>query len=134
MYDVNMKALFTHIDSLLNKGARFVPLLLRLGLAVVFIYAAVSSTLTPNEWIGYLPAVLTDMFPAEVLLKVFSVFELFLAVWLLSGVYVRYGALLAALTLTGIVVSNFSLFAISFRDIGLICAALALAVSPEKQD
>jgi uncharacterized membrane protein YphA (DoxX/SURF4 family) len=126
-----MKASFVRIDSLLSKGSRFAPLLIRIGLAVVFIYAAVSSTLSPDEWVGYLPPVLTALFPADILLKVFSVYELILAVWLLSGVCVRYAGLLAALTLTGIVVSNFSLFAISFRDIGLIFAALALVVYDE---
>jgi hypothetical protein len=63
------------------------------------------------------------------LLKFFAVYELVLAAWLLSGVYVRYAGLLCAATLAGITLSNFSLFAISFRDIGLMFAALALAVS-----
>lgn len=132
-YDVNMKVFFVRLDSFLNKGSRFAPLLIRIGLGVVFVYAAVSSTLSPNEWIGYLPPVLTALFPAEILLKVFSVYELILAAWLLSGVYVRYAGLLVALTLAGIVASNFSLFAISFRDIGLIFAALALVVYDEKK-
>lgn len=134
MYDVNMKAFFSHINSFLNQWSRFAPLLLRVGLAIVLLFAAVSSTLSPNDWVGYLPAVLTSIFPAEALLKVFSVYELVLAVWLLSSVYVRYAGLLVAATLAGIVVSNFSLFAISFRDIGLIFAALALVISPEEQD
>ncbi|HEU5122015.1 MAG TPA: DoxX family membrane protein [Candidatus Saccharimonadales bacterium] len=123
-----MKALFTRVDDFFRKGARLAPLFLRLGLSIVFIYAAVASTVSPSEWIGYLPAPLKATFPAEGLLMVFSVYELILAVWLLSGVYVRYAALLTALTLTGIVVSNFSLLSISFRDIGLIFAAIALVV------
>lgn len=109
-----------------------VPLFLRLGLATVFLYAAISSTLAPNEWVGYLPGLLTDRFPAATVLKVFSVYELLLAVWLLSGIYARYAGLLCAATLAGIVASNFSLLAISFRDIGLIFAALALACNKEK--
>lgn len=107
------------------------PLLLRIGLATVFIYAAVSSFLDPNEWIGYLPSFLTSIVEAETLLPFFSVYELLLAAWLLSGVYVRYVALLCAATLAGIVVFNFALFAISFRDIGLVLAALALAAYKE---
>jgi len=112
-----------------NKG---VPMLLvRMGLAVVFLYAAISSFLDPREWLGFLPPFLTSLVDGEILLKVFSVYELLLAAWLLSGVYVRYAGLLCAATLAGIVVSNFSLFAISFRDIGLMLAALALAVGKE---
>ena len=131
VYDVNMKDILLKIDAILTSKPSLPSLFLRLGLATVFIYAAISSTLSPNEWIGYLPSILTDHFSPTALLKVFSVYELFLAVWLLSGVYVRYGALLCAATLAGIVASNFSLFAISFRDIGLIFAALALAFMGE---
>lgn len=101
--------------------------LLRIGLATMFLYAAISSFLQPNEWIGYLPSFVSSLFDGEVVLKLFSVLEIALAAWLLSGVYTRYAALLAAAMLLGITVSNFSLLAISFRDIGLAFAALALA-------
>ncbi len=104
-----------------------VSVLLRLCLATVFSYAAISSFISPNEWVGYLPPMLTNLVDPKLLLHIFSVYELALVVWLLSGVYIRYAALLCALTLGGIVVSNFGLFAISFRDIGLTLAALALA-------
>lgn len=113
------------------RGNNLSQLLLRLGLATVFLYAAISGTLNPREWTGYLPDILTNHFDAALLLKFFSIYELALAVLLLGGIYVRYVGLLCALTLVGIIVSNFSLFAISFRDIGLACAALALAVSDD---
>lgn len=101
-------------------------LALRLGLAIIFGYAAISSFANPQDWIGYLPSILTDHVSGNTLLRIFSVYELLLAAWLLSGVYVRLAALLAAGTLAGIVVSNFELFAITFRDIALIFAAFAL--------
>jgi uncharacterized membrane protein YphA (DoxX/SURF4 family) len=129
-----MKQILSKFDSFLARQSGLSRLFLRLGLAIVFLYAAISSTLNPNEWIGYLPPLLTDRSDGAVLLKFFSVYELILAAWLLSGVCVRYAALLCAATLAGIVVSNISLFAISFRDIGLAFAALALAVSPESKD
>lgn len=112
-------------------NTKIAPLLLRIGLATVFMYAAVSSFIDPNEWVGYLPSFMTKIVDAETLLPLFSIFELTLAAWLLSGVYVRFAALVCAATLAGIVVFNFSLFAISFRDIGLIFAALALAAHKE---
>ncbi len=102
-------------------------LFLRLGLALILLYAAVSSFVSPNDWVGYLPGTLTDRFSADVLLKIFSVYELLLAGWLLSGVYTRYAALLVAATLGGIVVTNFELFMITFRDMALILACLSLA-------
>lgn len=124
-----MKRLLAAIDSMLSNKPALTPLLLRAGLAIVFVYAAISSFVSPEDWVSYLPRFLTDHVSASTLLPIFSVYELALAVWLVSGVAVRYAALLCAATLAGIVVSNFSLLPISFRDIGLLMAALALAFS-----
>jgi uncharacterized membrane protein YphA (DoxX/SURF4 family) len=126
-----MQKIIRNINAFLDRH-NFAPLLLRMGLATVFIYAAVSSYLDPREWVGYLPSFIVENFNAEALLKLFSVYELLLAAWLLSGVYARYAGLLCALTLAGITVSNVSLFAISFRDIGLMFAALALMFTKEQ--
>lgn len=113
--------------------AAWSQLLLRIGIAVVFLYAAISAFIDPNEWIGFLPPLITENFKAETVLHIFSVIELVLAAWLLSGAYVRWAALFAAAMLSGIVVSNFSIFQISFRDIAIIFAALALAAMPEAE-
>jgi len=107
-------------------------LLLRLGLATMFLYAATSSFLAPDEWVGYFPQFMRDIVPAETLLPIFSIYELLLAFWLLSGVYVKYAALLCAATLTGIVAANFQLFVVTFRDMALIFAALALYAEENK--
>lgn len=113
------------------KKTNLTPALLRAGLATVFLYAAISSFKNPQDWIGYLPKFARDQISGNTLLHIFSVYELALALWLLSGRYVKYAALLAALTLGGIVLSNFSLFAITFRDIALIFAALALVFAKD---
>jgi uncharacterized membrane protein YphA (DoxX/SURF4 family) len=108
-------------------------LLLRGGLTVIFLYAAISGYVNPQDWVGYLPGILRDNFDPNLVLHFFSAYELVLAAWLLSGVYTRYAALLCAATLAGIVTSNLSLFAITFRDIALIFSALALASMSEEQ-
>ena len=108
------------------------PLLLRTGLVVAFGYAAISSLVSPNDWAGYLPSILTSHISATLLLHVFSVYELLLVAALLSGVYLRYVALLCAATLGGIVLSNLSLLPIVFRDIALFFSALALAFAAEE--
>lgn len=120
-----------HMNTLIDRISA--ALLLRIGLAIIFLYAAVGSLTNPQEWIGFLPGILRDMFPADLLLKVFSGYEALLVAWLLSGVYVRFAAILCAATLGGIVVSNFQLFEITFRDIALIFAALALAIIDTKE-
>ena len=106
-----------------------VPRLLRIGLALVFLYAGVASFVDPREWVGYLPVLLTEYFPTDLLLTMFAVYELALATWLLSGIHVRYAGLVCAATLAGIMLANPSLLHVTFRDIGLLFAALALAVT-----
>ena len=105
--------------------------LLRIGLAFVFVYAGVASLQHPVEWIGYLPAFMTKIIATTTLIKFFAVYELALAVWLLSGKYLRYAGLLTALTLLGIVATNPTQLIITFRDVGLACMALALVFQAE---
>lgn len=107
-------------------NTRVASLLLRTGLATVFLYASISSFMHPNDWIGYLPNFARNALDPKILLKGFSAYELILALWLLSGKYTKYAAGLAAMTLAGIVIFNLSLFAITFRDVALIFSALAL--------
>ena len=103
-------------------------LLLRFGLAFVFGYAAISSLLSPNDWIGFLPSFMTHIVDGHLLLKAMSAYELVLVMWLLSGWQTKYAAFLGALTLAGITFANLSLLPISFRDIGLMFGALALGL------
>lgn len=102
--------------------------LLKIALSIVFLYASIGSLVSPQEWVGYLPTIATHFVPAELLLKIVSAYELLIVAWLLSGKYTPYAAGAAALTLAGIITANFSLFIITFRDIALIFAALALGV------
>jgi len=105
-----------------NKSAGV--LLLRLGLAFIFLYAGIASLISPNDWVGYLPGFISSHRPD--LLKAFSAFEIGLGLWVLSGRYSKYAAAAAAMTLAGAVVFNLNSFIVTFRDIGLICAALSL--------
>jgi uncharacterized membrane protein YphA (DoxX/SURF4 family) len=105
---------------------RIVSWLLRAALALVFLYASISSFTSPQDWVGYFPQFLRDIVPGSILLPFFSIYELALAAWLLSGWYTKYAALLAAATLAGIVTFNFQLFLITFRDMALILTAIAL--------
>jgi len=112
-----------------NTNPQLVALLLRLGLAFVFAYAAIDSLIHPNDWIGYMPHMLTGFIKADLLLKIVSIYQLILVGWLLTGRYIRYAAILCALTLAGITATNLGVFAITFRDVGLLAAALALVFS-----
>ena len=101
-------------------------LILRLALAFVFAYAAIDSLLHPSDWVGYMPHVADNIISRYTLLTIVSIYQLILVVWLLVGRYARYAAVLSALTLAGITVVNLSIFSITFRDVGLLLAAVAL--------
>lgn len=103
-------------------------LLLRIGLAFVFLYAALSSFLEPLNWVGYIPSWVRGIVPEELLLTGFSVFEIVLALWLLSGKYTFVAALVSAGVLFGLTVVNLAILDVVFRDVGLVFAALALAL------
>jgi|SRR3989344_1830641 len=103
---------------------------LRLGLAVVFFYAAISSFLSPQNWIGFFPRFLQVSW----ILTLFSVYEMILGLWFLSNKKVFYASILSALTLFFIVVFNITLLDVIFRDIAIFFMALALAaLSYEKR-
>ena len=101
---------------------------LRIGLSVAFGYAGIGSLLQPDIWVGYLPTFISKLDSALIILKFFSISELILVVWLLSGWKVRYAAIIAACMLGGIVSANISDLTIGFRDLALIFSALALAL------
>tara|TARA_B100001971_G_C17759881_1_gene319632 strand:+ start:139 stop:495 length:357 start_codon:yes stop_codon:yes gene_type:complete len=104
-----------------------VRLLLRGGLAFSFLYVAINSFLEPQNWIGFFPVWMLNLAGDSMLLGAFSIFEIILALWLLSGKKGMYAALVSAGLLLGIVVMNLGALSLIFRDISLATAALALA-------
>ena len=106
---------------------------LRLGLAFVFGFAALSSFFEPETFAGYFPAFLPSSWATE-LLPVFAVYEVLLAVSLVAGRQTYRAALLSALTLAAITVANPDAFEVLFRNVAIACAALALAAQtrPER--
>ncbi|MBI2146736.1 hypothetical protein HYU22_05345 [Candidatus Woesearchaeota archaeon] len=106
----------------------FTSFFLRLAIAVPFLYAAIAALLQPEAWIGFIPGWVQAFIPANLLLPGFSIYEIVLSLWLLSGKKVVYSASVAAVTLALITITNLTVLDIVFRDIGLILAAVALAV------
>lgn len=111
-------------DEVLN----IVSLILRTGLAFVFLYAGIAALGDPGSWIIYMPAFLQQLVPGPALLGGFSVLQIILALWLLTGKALGYAALIALLFLTGIIVFNLFIFAVIFRDVAIWCSAAALMV------
>ncbi len=110
----------------------FILLFLRLGLAFTFLYAAIASFIDPNSWVGFLPSWIKNIIDGNILLTIFSVYEIILGLWLIYGKWLYYGSILAVLTLFGIVVTNIGAFDLVFRDVGLLLAAIALMLLSKK--
>jgi uncharacterized membrane protein YphA (DoxX/SURF4 family) len=108
------------------KHKQLISLLLRLGIAISFLYAAVSSLINPNAWISFLPSVIIKSGFAPALLIAFSVWEIILGLWLISRRYIRVAAWFAFATLIIIVGANISAMDIVFRDIPILSSAAAL--------
>src|SRR5258708_13976827 len=110
-----------------------VKILLRISIASVFLYAAAAATLQPNNWIGYIPPFIRGLFPSQIILPAFSLYQLLLSIWIISARKTIYAASLAAITLLGIIGSNFKQTDILFRDFAIFFAALALGATDRKK-
>lgn len=105
---------------------------LRIGIAAVFLYAAIASLVEYSNWIGFIPLwfrnLTSPLISSETLLFGFAIYQIVLALWLLLGRKTAAAAVLSAVTLFGIMAVNLGAFDIVFRDIAVLFAALALAL------
>ena len=106
----------------------FACLFARLGIGFVFFYSAISSFINPNAWIGFLPNFLSLIAPKEIFLTIFSVFEIFLGLWLFSNKKIFHAAIISAITMFGVVIFNLGALDIVFRDIAILFSAVSLAI------
>jgi uncharacterized membrane protein YphA (DoxX/SURF4 family) len=107
---------------------KYAVLILRIGLAFVFAYAAYGQLTNPDAWIGFFPSFLMGIFSESVLSYSHALGALVLAIWFLSGWKTFYAASLSAIALAGVVIFNLGAIDIVFRDVGLVLAAVALAI------
>jgi len=103
-------------------------MLLRVGIAFSFLYAAFGGFLNPNSWIGFIPAFMTSILPAKTILVMFGVTEVLVALGLLFMKNPFWPAVLSGLMLLGIIVFNLPQFEILFRDVPIVLMSVALAV------
>lgn len=115
------------------QNQKLVTILLRISIASVFLYAAVAATLQPLNWIWYIPQFARDIFPGQYLLWGFSLYQVALSLWILSGKKTFYAASLASFTFIGIIVANLTDINVLFRDFAIFFASLALAVGSYKK-
>jgi uncharacterized membrane protein YphA (DoxX/SURF4 family) len=102
---------------------------LRYGLAMVFLYFGFSQLMQPAVWAGIVPqwALALSGLSGETVVRINGVFEVAAAALLLLGVWVRYVAAVLALHIAPIALT-LGLEPEGVRDFGLAAASLALAL------
>jgi len=115
-----------------SRSDRLSSLLIRLGLAFVFLYAAIYMTFFPENYINYFPKFMRDLVPGYLLLHAFAVFEVVLSLFLIIGRFTFIAAIISFLTMFALTVVNMDRFSVLFRNVSIILSALALAIQSRK--
>ncbi len=103
--------------------------ILRIVMALVFLYFGFSQMYNPDAWTGFVPQKLIDISPftANNLVMMNAMLELSLGIFLILGLYTRFSSLVLSLHLFGI---SFSIIPTSLplavRDFGLAFATLVV--------
>lgn len=107
----------------------FAPIVLRLGLAGVFIWFGLSQIFDPNAWVSYIPdlAIYFIGMPAVALVLINGIFEVAMAILLAFGIWVRPVAGLLFLHMCGIV-ATVGLDSIGVRDIAIATGLLSVTL------
>lgn len=116
-----------------SKSERLSSLLIRLGLAFVFLYAAVFMTISPEKYIDYFPKFMRDLVPGYTLLHVFAIFEVILSFFLIIGKFNFITAIISFVTMFALTVVNLDRFSVLFRNVSIILSALALVITSRKK-
>lgn len=108
--------------------------LLRIAVAVSFLYPPLSALIDPYSWIGYFPQFLMELAGDHqmLMLHVFGGVEVLLALWILFGKRIFIPSVIAAVMLFAIVLLNWNQMEVLFRDISIALAAIALALMNRK--
>lgn len=108
--------------------------LIRMGLAFVFLYAAVYMTFAPEKYIIYFPDFMRTLVPGNPLLHIFAIFEVVLSVFLIIGRFTFIAAIISFLTMLALTVVNLDKFSVLFRNVSIILSALALVILSKKNE
>ena len=108
-------------------------LALRIGVAFAFLYPPFAAIGDPVSWFAYFPAFIRNLpLPQDVILHGFSLVEVVIAVWILSGKRILIPSAAATLILLAIVACNLPNFDVVFRDLSIACMSFALALDAHR--
>jgi uncharacterized membrane protein YphA (DoxX/SURF4 family) len=104
--------------------------ILRLGLAVVFLYFGISQILDQSKWIYFVPDRFSNFYISEILKSkiVFlnGIFDTVIALSLISGLFIRIFSILGFIHLCSIAIFSLGFEPSGIRDLGLAFAILSL--------
>lgn len=117
------------IESVTQRYQWLAPVLLRTGIAVVFLIFGIDKFVHVNAWLAYIPEWTAQLIPVDLTLFMYiqGVIETVLGFLLLIGLWSRTVSFLCALHLAGIMVA-LGYNEITVRDFGLFMATLALSL------
>ncbi len=120
---------FQKIESFTQQYQWLAPILLRTGIAVVFLIFGIDKFFHVDSWLAYVPAWAGAFIPVDLTLFMYiqGVIEALLGFLLLIGFWSRTVSFLCALHLAGIMVA-LGYNEITVRDFGLLMATLALSL------
>lgn len=112
--------------SKLEKLKRYAPAVLRIGLALVFLWFGFNQIFDGQSWLGYLPSFAYSL-PVKPITFIFlnGLFEVLFGSMLIVGIYTRLSSGLLSLHLLGIILS-LGYNEIAVRDVGLFFAGLSV--------
>ena len=114
------------IKNFIEKNKKYSVDILRIGLALVFLWFGISQLINPESFLGYIPQWLyIQNFSAHTIIISNGIFETVFGFLLLIGLFTRISAFLLALHLLGIMFS-LGYNDIAVRDFGLVMATVSL--------
>ncbi|MFZ2205278.1 MAG: hypothetical protein WAV23_01665 [Minisyncoccia bacterium] len=103
-------------------------LIARIGLAFPFIYAAIASLINPSFWLGFFPPFMTNLLPQGFLITGWAILQITVGLWLVIGRKILIPSIIAAFMLVGILIFNYKLLDLIFRDVSILATAVFLII------
>jgi uncharacterized membrane protein YphA (DoxX/SURF4 family) len=114
----------------IDKHKQYGTFIVRIGIAVVFLWFGIDKFVHTNNWIGWVPMWMRSLIPISLtsFMYIQGVIETLVGFLLLIGFKTRFAAFLAVITLLGVELSMVGTgqVEIMLRDAGLLAASLSL--------
>lgn len=120
------------IQTNISRYSSYAPLVLRVGIAFVFIWFGLNGLTNTEMWTRLVPEWALSIAPATTLVQLHGLIELVFGILLAFGVYARFSAfiLLVSIVHTLTLVSG----AIFIRDVGIAMALVSLILQPYRNE